>query len=802
MAKNLLIVESPAKAKTIEKILGSDFKVTSCYGHIRDLSRGDGAIDVSNDYEPNYIVPDEKKKVVKELKDAMKANDEVWLATDEDREGEAISWHLCEVLGLKVDETKRIVFHEITKPALQKAVQNPRSVNLDLVNAQQARRVLDRLVGFALSPILWRKIVRSNTLSAGRVQSVAVRIVVEAERAIEAFETQSFYKIASTFNVKNKEGNNAKLKAELANRVEAEGDAAAFVNDCINAKFTIANLEMKPAKKKPRPPFTTSTLQQEASYKLGFSVSRTMSTAQKLYEAGFITYMRTDSVNLSETARQQAADVITNNYGKKYSFVRQFKTKSKDAQEAHEAIRPTYFDKENAGSTPEEEKLYKLIWQRAISSQMAEAELERTTAKINVSTRSEQLVAKGEVLIFDGFLKVYRSSEEDKEGDMLPPLSVGQVLDFNNMTATQRFTRPPARYTEASLVKKLEELGIGRPSTYAPTIATIQKRNYVVKEKREGKERAYKVISLENGQVANSEETERTGGGNKLYPTDMGIIVNDFLVEHFKGVLNYDFTAKIEDDFDKIAQGEVKWNEMIDTFYKPFKERVDHTMETAERVTGERVLGVDPETGRQVCARLGRFGPMIQIGTKDEEEKPLFAKIRPPYSLGNINFEQAMEMFNLPRLVGEFEGKEVKASEGRFGPYIMHDGNFASIPKKDVEYDVFSINIEQAIELIHEKRRKDAEKLVKRFDESEDIYITMGKWKRAYIKQGKANIPLPKEKYSREEAAKLTYDEVLEIIENVNAKKKAEKAKKKAERDKAKAEKKAAAEKKKADKEK
>ncbi len=760
MAKNILIVESPAKAKTIEKILGTDYKVKSCFGHIRDLAKGDKAIDVENNYIPKYEISTEKKKVVSELKKEVKDR-EVWLATDEDREGEAISWHLCEVLGLDIQNTKRIVFHEITKPAIQKAVQTPRLLDINLVNAQQARRVLDRLVGFELSPVLWRKISNSRSLSAGRVQSVAVRLIVEREKEIQAFEPVPYYKIAAYYIVKDKNGSELTLKAELANRFEQEGDAEKFLQDCVPATYTIGNLEVKPATRKPRAPFTTSTLQQEASVKLGFSVSRTMRAAQKLYEAGKITYMRTDSVNMSDTAMQAAAEAIKSKFGDKYLHTQKYKTKSKDAQEAHEAIRPTYFEQDSAGMDGDEDKLYKLIWRRAIASQMSDAKLERTTVTIDISTRDEKLLAKGEVLVFDGFLKVYNDGK-DGDAKMLPPLSVGEVLNLDYMTATERFTRPLPRYTEASLVKRMEELGIGRPSTYAPTIATIQKRNYVVSESREGKPRNYNVYTLKAENVNKKVETEMTGAsGKRLFPTDMGILVNDFLVEHFGDILNYDFTAKIEQDFDKIASGMIQWNKMIDEFYKPFKIEVDRALEEAERVTGERVLGNDPKTGKEVIARMGRFGPMIQIGRVDDEEKPQFAKIRAPFTLQDINFEQAMEMFKLPRTLGEFEDKVIKASEGRFGPYVMHDGKFASIPK-DAEYDPFSITLEQGIELIKLKREADAKKLIKEFDQDENLRILMGRWG-PYIKFNKQNVRIPKEQ--KDTAAELTYEQCMELVE-------------------------------------
>ena len=762
MASNLLIVESPAKAKTIEKILGDDYKVKSCFGHIRDLSKGDKAIDKENGYTPSYIVSDEKKKVVKELLKEIKGK-EVWLATDEDREGEAISWHLCEVLGLDPQVTKRIVFHEITNKAIKDAVSNPRFVDLDVVNAQQARRVLDRLVGFELSPVLWRKISNSQALSAGRVQSVAVRIIVEREKEILAFEPQPYYRLIAYFLVKDINGNVVQMKAELADKFEKEGDAEQFLKDCLPANFNISNLETKPAKRSPRAPFITSTLQQEASVKLGFSVSRTMRSAQKLYEAGKITYMRTDSVNMSETAMEAAATVIKKDYGEKYLNPQKYKTKSKDAQEAHEAIRPSYFENDNADDMDTDEaKLYKLIWQRAIASQMSDAKLERTVATIDISSRSEKLVSRGEVLIFDGFLKVYKEVTKDEDSKILPPLTIGQDLNLDYMTATERFTRALPRYTEASLVKKLEELGIGRPSTYAPTIATIQKRKYVLSENRDGKPRDYNVYTLKSGNVKKEVQTETTGGGKRIYPTDMGILVNDFLVEHFGDVLNYTFTAKIEEDFDKIAKGTVVWNQMIDTFYKPFKVEVERALNEAERVTGERALGNDPKTGKPIIARLGRFGPMVQIGSPDDEEKPRYAKLRTPFTLGNVTLEAALEMFKLPKELGEFEEKVVKSSEGRFGPYVMHDGKFVSIPK-DADYTPLSITLDTAIELIKAKRESDAKKLIKVFEEhEEDLRIVIGRWG-PYLKLGKQNIKIPKDRH--ETAVEITYEEALKLIE-------------------------------------
>ncbi|MEZ4883839.1 MAG: type I DNA topoisomerase [Chitinophagales bacterium] len=766
MSKNLMIVESPAKAKTIEKYLGEGFTVKSCYGHIRDLAKGDKAIDIENNYNPIYEVSKDKKEVVKELKKAAKGA-EVWLATDEDREGEAISWHLCEVLGLNEKETKRIVFHEITKPAILNAVQNPRLLNKDLVNAQQARRVLDRLVGFGISPILWRKIARSGSLSAGRVQSVAVRIVVEREREIRNFEVMPHFKITAFFEVKDAQGKKAIFKAELAKKIDEEATVEAFLKDCMGAAYAINDIKVKPGKKSPPAPYTTSTLQQEASRKLGFSVTRTMRVAQKLYEAGHITYMRTDSTNLSDTARTAAHSMIGSEFGDKYVQPRVFKTKSESAQEAHEAIRPTYFDKQTAGSDYDEERLYSLIWKRAVASQMADAELERTTARVGISTRSEELVGKGEVLKFDGFLKLYREAidedEAPEERDMLPPLTVGQVLDLKEMEARERFNRAAPRYSEATLVKKLEELGIGRPSTYAPTISTIQKRGYVIKEDRDGVKREYTLFLLDgkSQKIDKKIESENTGfERQKLFPTDTGIVVNDFLLEHFPNVLNYDFTAKIEEEFDEIADGKKEWNQMIDNFYKPFHKNVEETMETAERASGERELGIHPKSGKPIIARLGRFGPMVQIGGPEDEEKE-YSAIRYPLTLETVTLEQALELFKLPRTLGEFEGHVVKAATGRFGPYVVHNKLFCSL-KKDSGLTPLEITLEEAIEVIKNKRIEDAKKLIKEFDDYPDIRILHGRWG-PYIKAGKQNVKIPKEK--KETPEELTIEEVLKLIE-------------------------------------
>jgi DNA topoisomerase-1 len=707
MAKNLLIVESPAKAKTIEGYLGKDFLVKSSYGHIRDLVKGDMGIDISNNFAQTYEVPSDKKQVVAELKKLAKDAEMVWLASDEDREGEAISWHLYETLGLKADKTKRIVFHEITKPAILKAIETPRSIDYNLVNAQQARRVLDRLVGFELSPVLWKKIKPS--LSAGRVQSVAVRLIVDREREVNKFNAAAAYKITAEFST----GNARELvKAELPQRFEKEADAEKFLNDCVGAGFSVDSLETKPAKRNPAAPFTTSTLQQEASRKLGYSVSRTMQIAQRLYESGRITYMRTDSVNLSETALQAAAAEIKSAYGDKYHQPRTYKTKSAGAQEAHEAIRPTYFNHHTVTGDSSEQRLYELIWKRAIASQMSEALFEKTTAQIAVSTRKEQLIAEGEVLKFDGFLKVYlESSDEDDNDDsenhgMLPPLSRGQELTLKVMNATERFSRPPARYTEASLVKKLEELGIGRPSTYAPTISTIQNRGYVVKEDRDGRQRSFGAIELINGTVTKRTKSEITGAEkSKLFPTDIGEVVNDFLVEHFKGIVDFNFTANVEKEFDEIAQGLQEWTKMLHSFYTPFHLEVETTLETADRANGERLLGVDPASGKNVYTKVGRFGPLVQIGENDDEEKPRYASLAKSQSVGTVTLEEALEQFKLPFQLEDYQDKEVSVGVGRFGPYVKWGETYISIPKNE---DPLSVDQARAIEIINEKITADA----------------------------------------------------------------------------------------------
>ena len=711
MAKNLLIVESPAKAKTIEKILGSDFEVKSCYGHIRDLAKGDMGIDVNNKYKPNYIVPDDKEKVVRELKSLAKRSGEVWLATDEDREGEAISWHLCEVLGLDPKTTKRIVFHEITNSAIRSAVTKPRTVDMNLVNAQQARRILDRIVGFELSPVLWRKMSVKNNLSAGRVQSVAVRIIAEREREINAFNSTSTFKLEAKFTAKDISGNSVIFAAEGKKYSNSE-DAEAFLKSCIGANYTVSDIQVKPAKKSPSAPFTTSTLQQEASRKLGYSVSRTMVLAQKLYESGKITYMRTDSVNLSETAMDAIKGQISSQYGGKYVQQRKFKNKNESAQEAHEAIRPTYMDEQTIDDF-DGKRLYELIWKRTMASQMADAELEKTTAKILISTNKEELTASGEVLKFDGFLKVYMEDRDDEDAaedehqeGMLPPLTVKQQLPLREMRAIERFSRPAPRYTEASLVKKLEELGIGRPSTYAPTITTILKRGYVEKRDKEGVKRDFRILVLKNDQINKVTEQENTGAEkSKLFPTDLGLVVTDFLKQYFDDIMDYNFTARIEEEFDEVAEGRMKWNVMIDDFYIPFKKDVDKTIETAVRASGERDLGIDPLTNKKVIARMGRYGPMVQIGEQTEDEKPKFAKLKRDQSIETISFEEAMELFKLGAPLGEYEGQEITVNIGRFGPYVKYGDQFVSIPKGE---EASTVDLERAIEIINAKKVEDA----------------------------------------------------------------------------------------------
>ena len=758
MVKNLVIVESAAKAKTIEGYLGKDFTVKSCFGHVRDLPKANDAIDIEGGFKPTYIIPEENKEVVRKLKKLAKNAEVVWLATDEDREGEAISWHLSEALKLKDKNTCRIVFGEITKQAILNAIESPRSIDIDLVYAQQARRVLDRLVGFELSGILFKKI-RSD-LSAGRVQSVAVRIVVEREREIEQFDSQSFFKVSAEFLV----GGNKILKAELPGRFSSEKESQDFLAKCKGATFSINDLAKKPGQKKPAAPFTTSTLQQEASLKLGFSVAQTMTLAQRLYESGKITYMRTDSVSLSELAMNIAAKEVASAYGAEYSETRQYTTKSSFAQEAHEAIRPTDFSEKSAGSDSNQKRLYELIWKRAIASQMANARIERTTATIGISTVAKTMKATGEVITFDGFLKAYlETTDEEKEDDenkeMLPPLNIGQELSLDKMKAVERFTRPPARYTEASLVKKLEEMGIGRPSTYAPTISKIQKRGYVLKEDKDGRERQYQELILANDEVNPYTRKEITGAEKaKLFPTNEAGPVNDYLVEKFPEVTNYSFTASIEKEFDDIASGKLEWDKMIDAFYRVFIKRVIKARE--EPPPPPRILGKDPKTGRTLLVRLARFGPVAQIGTPEEleeGEKPKYAGLLKGQRLETITLKEALDLFKLPREVGTYEGKEIVAAIGRFGPYIRHDSKFVSL----TDDDPYTVVQERAIELIEAKRKADAEKFIKSFDENPDVQVLNGRYG-PYIKVGKKNVKIPKDKEPKD----LTLKECLTLAEN------------------------------------
>lgn len=755
MAKNLVIVESPAKAKTIEGFLGKDFLVKSSFGHVRDLVKKGLGVNIEHNFEPTYEVSADKKNVIADLKKLSKEAETVWLASDEDREGEAISWHLAECLKLDVKKTKRIVFHEITKPAIQKAIENPRTIDINMVNAQQARRVLDRLVGFELSPILWKKIKPS--LSAGRVQSVAVRLLVEREREIHEFKTTSAFKVTAIFT--NSKG--ASFKAELNKRFANKIDARQFVEHCIESNFSVSNLETKPSKKSPSAPFTTSTLQQEAARKLGFSVAQTMVVAQRLYEAGKITYMRTDSTNLSDTALQSAENAIVKNYGEKYHQRRQYKTKNKGAQEAHEAIRPTYMENSTVDGDSGEKRLYELIWKRTVASQMADAQLERTTVNINVPKRDENFVAKGEVIKFDGFLKLYLEGTDDENNEedegMLPALAVNEKLQQKSFEALQRYTQHPARYTEASLVKKLEELGIGRPSTYAPTINTVQQRGYVVKEDRDGNKRNSDLITWDGKNLKEEIKTENTGAEkSKLFPTDIGTVVNDFLVEYFKEVLDYNFTASVEKEFDEIADGNLQWTEMITHFYKPFHTQVEKTVENSERASGERLLGIDPVTGKNVYARIGRYGALVQIGEGgDDNNKPKFASLKAGQRLETINLEQALELFKLPRLAGSFENTEMQVALGRFGPYIKHKSAFYSLRKED---DPMTVSEERCIELILAKRKADSEKLIKSFDEHPAVQILNGRWG-PYLAIYKENYKLPKDK----DPKSLTFEDCLAI---------------------------------------
>ena len=746
MQKNLVIVESPAKAKTIEKFLGKDYKVMSSYGHIGYLKTKEFSIDIENDFAPQYVIPADKKKLVSELKSEAKSAEQVWLASDEDREGEAISWHLYEVLGLKPENTKRIVFHEITKNAILHAIETPRDININLVNAQQARRVLDRIVGFELSPILWRKV--KPALSAGRVQSVAVRLIVEREREINEFVSEAAFRVIANFILPD---GTTVLKAELNRRLKDKKEVEAFLESCKNASFTIDDITTKPVKKSPAPPFTTSTLQQEAARKLGYSVSQTMMIAQRLYESGLITYMRTDSVNLSDLALGTAKEAIFETYGEKYYKFRQYHTKSKGAQEAHEAIRPTYISNVEAGSSSQEKKLYELIRKRTIACQMADAELERTTISVGISGQTERFVAVGEVISFEGFLQVYMESNDDdtekeQENGLLPPVKLHETLSLKDIVATERFTQRPPRYTEASLVRRLEELGIGRPSTYAPTIQTIQNREYVVKGDKEGVERAYTVVSLSKGKIEEAEKTETVGADrNKLMPTDIGTVVNDFLMEYFPDVLDYNFTASVEKEFDSVAEGELVWTKAIDKFYKIFHPIVEATAAVkTEHKVGERELGIDPKSGNPVFVKIGRYGPVVQIGAAhaDDKEapKPQFASLMKGQSIDTITLEEALKLFDLPRTVGEYEGKVMVAAVGRFGPFIRHDGKFVSIPK---DLNPLTITAEEAIALIEGKRVKDEQRFIKKFEEDPEMEILKGRFG-PYISYQKANYRIPK----------------------------------------------------------
>lgn len=764
MAKNLLIVESPAKAKTIEKILGSDFQVKSCFGHIRDLEKAGMGIDLENNFEPRYKISDDKEKVVKDLKALANKSGEVWLATDEDREGEAISWHLCEVLGLDPKTTKRIVFHEITKPAIQHAVANPRTLDMNLVNAQQARRILDRIVGFELSPVLWRKMSMRNNLSAGRVQSVAVRLIAEREREINAFVPVSTFKIEGLFTAKDLSDKPVTFVAEGKKQSVAE-DAEAFLKSCIGADYKVNDIQVKPGKRSPAAPFTTSTLQQEASRKLGYGVSRTMLIAQKLYENGYISYMRTDSVALSDTALGDITRTVKGMYGDKYHQFRKYKNKNESAQEAHEAIRPTYMNNSTV-EEPDWSRLYELIWKRTMASQMADAELEKTIAKISISTNKEELTASGEVLKFDGFLKVYREDKDDDEVEddpstasgqegMLPPLTVGQQLPLKEMKATERFSRPLPRYTEASLVKKLEELGIGRPSTYAPTISTVLKRGYVEKRDKEGIRREFRVLKLKKDSVSKETEHENTGAEkSKLFPSDLGLVVTDFLKQYFDDIMDYGFTARIEEEFDEVAEGKMKWNEMLKDFYTPFKKDVEKTIETAERIKGERELGTDPESGKPVVARMGRYGPMVQIGHADDDEKPRFAKVPTGQSIETITYDEAMDLFKLQGTLGQYEEKDISVNVGRFGPYVKWGDDFISIARGT---DLASVDLDKAIQLIKEKKEADAPVAT-----YEDKPVTKGKGRFGpFIKWDGMFINVPK-RYNFDALSKADINELIE----------------------------------------
>ncbi|HOW21242.1 MAG TPA: type I DNA topoisomerase [Tenuifilaceae bacterium] len=756
MIQNLVIVESPAKAKTIEKFLGKEYVVKSSFGHIRDLSKKNLGVDIAKNYAPEYIVSDDKKKVVDELKKATSEAQMVWLASDEDREGEAIAWHLAEVLNLNPKKTKRIVFHEITKSAILNAIETPRSIDLDLVNSQQARRVLDRLVGFELSPILWKKV--KPALSAGRVQSVAVRLIVEREREIIAFTPTPYYRVTAIFMA------DSEFNAELSVRLSTFEEALSLLEHCKNATFTVQDVTKKPSKKAPAPPFTTSTLQQEASRKYGFSVAQTMSIAQKLYEAGHITYMRTDSVNLSSTAIAAARDVIVAEYGEKYHQPRQYKTKTKGAQEAHEAIRPTYLDRVKISGTSTEQKLYDLIRKRTIASQMSDAQIEKTTINIDISGSHYKFVASGEVIVFDGFLKVYLESSDDEAEEngreILPPVKAGQTLAVMEIVANERFTQRPPRYTEASLVKKLEELGIGRPSTYAPTISTIISRGYVAKEDRPGVERNYKSIILKNGKITRQEKVENSGAEKaKLFPSDIGMVVTDFLLEYFRDILSYDFTAHIEEKFDEVALGKLEWTRMIDEFYKPFHSLVEKTIKESDYTKGERVLGIDPVSGKPVSVRIGRYGPVVQLGEADasKKTKPQFTSLLKGQLIETITLEEALSLFKLPRSLGNYENSEVVVGVGRFGPYVRHQSKFYSLKKDD---NPLTIDLNRAVELIEEGRKKERERVIKKFESPQVVEILNGRWG-PYISFNKQNYKIPKDK----DPKLLTFDDCMKLID-------------------------------------
>ena len=762
MQENLVIVESPAKAKKIEEFLGKDYKVMSSYGHIRDLKKKELSINEQT-MEPDYEIPDEKKKLVTELKATAKKAKKIWLASDEDREGEAISWHLCEVLGLDEEKTSRIVFHEITKPAILDAIQHPRHLDMNLVNAQQARRVLDRLVGFKLSPVLWRKV--KPALSAGRVQSVAVRLIVEREREIQKFKSESYYRVSAIFALINENGNATEVKAELDKRFKTHEEVEAFLEKCKDAKFTVEAVNKKPLKRTPAPPFTTSTLQQEAARKLGFTVSQTMMIAQKLYESGRITYMRTDSVNLSTLCTNASKDEIIKVYGSEYSQPRAYHTHSKGAQEAHEAIRPTYMNETSIDGTSQEKRLYELIWKRTIASQMADAQIEKTTINIHIDNAEEKFVANGEVITFDGFIKVYRESTDDEDGTedathILPAMKVGDELQRREITATEKFSAAPLRYTEASLVKKLEDLGIGRPSTYAPTISTIQQREYVQKGDKKGVERSYTIDSLKGIKVTQRVKKEIAGNEKgKLLPTDIGIVVNDFLMENFPGIMDYNFTANVEQKFDDIAEGKTEWNKWMKTFDKDFEPEVSKVMNArSEHKAGERELGTDPKTGKPVFVKIGRFGPVAQIGSAEDKDKPLFAQLPSNLSIETITLEEALELFKLPRELGEFEGTRVSVGTGRFGPYVQHNRKYVSIPKGE---DPMTITLDRAIELIQEKRETEQKRHLKSFAEDEKLELLNGKYG-PYIAYDGKNYRLPKNKMENVEA--LTYEECMTII--------------------------------------